>query len=260
MRIIYDNALYRCSTITASTTDSGFNVENLKNNYKSMVHRSSSHTVTYTLNWTTAETITGVALPATNLVDGSTISINGAAATTACLGRTVKFTDGSTQPTYKHFAFGGATKTSFWFSSPITVTQLSIVLNLPTSSGKIDCSTIVCGKAWHSSRTASNGITIGTEDSSQVSLTRTGNTYIDRRFINETMNFNLQYINDDDRRELLHILRTWGTSGFIYVCVFPDNTNPELTQTYSIYGRNTNSQIEYAIHSLYNTSLNITGW
>lgn len=265
MRIIYDNAIDRATTITASSTATGFSASNLRNNLKSSVHRSTSSSVTYTATWSTGETISGIALPATNLLAGDTIgiSLNGGVTTTvqACGNRTVLLLDGTTTPTYQHFGFGGATKTSFWYETPQTgITSLAITLTRVGRSTAIDCSKIVCGNYWQSSRMPSNGILLGSDDNSEITATRTGNLYIDRRYLTETMSFSLQYIDDTDRQNLLNIFRTWGTSGFVYVCVFPDNANPEITQSYSIYGRSTSNQLEYALHSLYNSSLNIAGW
>jgi len=74
------------------------------------------------------------------------------------------------------------------------------------------------------------------------------------------MQFQLQYLSDTDRRNLLQIMRTSASSGLMYICVFPDNTNPEVTQTYSIYGRAQDNNIEYAMFNLYNRSITINSW
>ncbi len=268
LRIIYNNAA-DIATITASTTAAGFSVNNLKSTQKTQVHRSTGNTVAYTLVWSTAQKINAVALPATNLIAGATIRVQlyaeasdtevvaDTGVLTACKNRANIFENTSATPTYVDFGFGGATKTSVWLSRVLTVKKLVITI---TNAHAIDCSRIVCGTYWQSTRQASNGITLDFSDPSDVITTRSGNTYVDRKPISDSMNLNLEYITDEDRVELLDIMRKLGSSGLIFLCVFPDNTNPELTQAYSIYGRSQSNSIQYQLYNLYNTNLTLNSW
>jgi hypothetical protein len=269
LRIIYDNKA-DAATIVASTTGSG-SVDNLKNTQKTSVHRSGGPTVTYTLTWSTAQSINCVALPATNLQASDTIKLElyteAADATAvyetadlkACTGRVTALYNKTTLPTYVDFGFGGATKTSVWLTTTYQVKKLIITLT-STSVAAIDCSRLICGTYWESSRQVNNGIQLGYEDLSEITTTRSGNTYEDRKPISETMQFDLEYISDLDRQQLQKIMRSWGSSALMYFCVFPDNTNPEVTQSYSIYGRSNSNSIQYQFHKYYNTNLDIKGW
>ena len=268
LRIIYNN-IADSATISASSTASGFSAANLKTTQKTSVHRSTTGTVTYTLTWTSAQNISAVALPATNLTAAATIRVQLFAETTdtevigdtgtltACRDRVIELHGNISTPTYKDFGFGGATKTSVWLNRTYIAKKVVITL---TNSTAIDCARIVCGTYWESTRQASNGITLDFSDSSEVTTTRSGNTYVDRKPITDNISLDLAYISDVDRRELLKIMRSWGSNGLVYLCVFPDNTNPELTQSYSIYGRSQNNNIQYQLHSLYNTALTINSW
>lgn len=271
MRLIYNNVADIATTISASNTVAGA-TSNLKNNRKSSVHRAST-SVTYTLTWASAQKINAVALPGTNLVSGSTIQVKlyteatdtvphtlNALPLAAATGRAIVLPGNVLIPDYTHFSIGGATKTSVWFPS-ITSSQTTKKLEiLLTNSNPIDCSRIVCGEYWQPKREVSRGITLGIQDNSEVSTTRSGDTYINTTYTRESLNFSLQYFDDNDRKQLLNIFRTWGANGFVYVCVFPDNDNTELMQTYSIYGRNTELNLQYDIHSIYTTQLNIESW
>jgi hypothetical protein len=269
LRVLYNNLADTAIIAASSNAGTSYGITNVQNIKKTSFHRSSlTNTVTYTLTWFTDQSINAVALPATNLIDGATIRVvlyNSANAVladsttvTACKNKiSLSKTDylGST------FPYTGATKTSIFFpSSYTTVRKVTITLINTNTSMSVDCARIICGNYWEGSRQASNGINIGVVDSSVVSTTRAGDTYVDRRPITETMQFQLQYLNDNDRRTLLDIMRSVGTSGLIYICVFPDNTNSELTQSYSIYGRSQNNSIDYALYSLYNSSLTINSW
>ena len=269
LRVIYDN-IADGATILASTTAAG-SVDNLKNTQKTSVHRSTGATVTYTLTWPTAQKINCVALPATNLQAGDTIKLQlytestdtsavyESATLQACAGRVTTLYNKTTAPTYVDFGFGGATKTSVWLTTTYQVEKLVITLTSNTVSA-IDCARIICGTYWESGRQVNNGIQLGYEDLSEITTTRSGNTYEDRKPITETMQLDLEYLSDTDRQQLQKIMRSWGSSALMYFCVFPDNTNPEITQSYSIYGRSNSNSIQYQFHKYYNTNLDIKGW
>jgi hypothetical protein len=270
LRILYNNVA-DSATITASTTASGFAASNVQNAQKTSVHRSTGGSVVYTLTWTTAQAINGIALPATNLKGNDTIlvqlytestdvtAVASVASTTACLGRSVLLQSGATSTDYTQFSFGGATKTSVWFSTTYNVKKVLISLTSIAGS-QIDCARIVCGEYWEPGRQVDKGIELGFTDQSEVITTRSGNTYVDRKPIVETMNFQLQYLSDADRTTFMKIMRAWGVGGLIYICVFPDNTNPELTQAYSIYGRNQTNTLQYQVYNFYGSSPQITSW
>jgi hypothetical protein len=269
MRLIYNN-LADIATITASNTVAG-TTSNLQNNRKSSVHRAGT-SVTYTLTWASAHVINAVALPATNLVAGSTIQVKlynttgsgsphtqNASAIPAASNRSIILPGNVTAPNYTHFSLGGATKTSVWFPSITTATtqKVEIILN---NTNAMDCSRIVCGKYWEPKRQVSRGITNGIQDSSEVSTTRTGDTYINTTYTRESLNFELQYFDDADRRQLLDIFRSWGSNNYVYISVFPDETNSELMQTYSIYGRNSDLNVQYDVFGLYTSQLSLESW
>ena len=162
-------------------------------------------------------------------------------------------------PTYVDFSFGGATKTSIWLPTTYQLKKLVITLTSTTVTA-IDCARLICGTYWESTRQASNGIQLGYEDLSEITTTRSGNTYEDRKPISETMQFDLEYLPDADRKQLQTLMRSWGSSALIYYCIFPSNTNPELTQSYSIYGRSNSNSLQYQFFSFYNTNLDIKSW
>jgi len=274
LRLIYNNVADK-ATITASSTASGFATANMQNTQKTSVHRSNStSTVTYTLKWTTAQSINSIALPATNLLSGDKIDVVLYAIDTtdaagpvaqfinknACLGRTMILQEGNTTSTYKDFGLGGATKTSLWFTKAHSIQAMQITLTRATVAQQIDCARIVCGQYWEPTRQISRGIDLGTEDQSDITTTRSGNTYVDRKTISDTLNFNIEYINDQDRKTLLQIMRTWGNNGLIYYCLFPDNDNTEYTQAYSIYGRLQNTSLQYQYFGFYSSSIQLISW
>lgn len=268
LRIIYNNVA-DIATITASSTAGGFSVETLKDSQKTSVHRSGNNSVTYTLTWANAQKVSAVALPATNLLDTATIQVNfftntgditpvlSTATFFACKDKIFLSQEPNKAYDYTQFGYSGATKTSVWLANELQVRKVVITL---TNSTSIDCAKIVCGTYWESSRQVSNGITVSFDDASEIVTTRSGNTYVDRKPVFDSMTFDLVYLSEQDRIQLMSIMRGIGSSGLIYVCIFPDNNNPETTQSYSIYGRSASNSIQYQLYNLYNSSLSIKGW
>lgn len=271
LRIIYDNAANRAS-ISASNGPSA-TVANLKNDYKGQVHRSSGTTITYTLTWSSGETIGGVVLPATNLSNIATISaslnvgsvpITNAPAcpnTVLTQWQTSKFANNDLNANI--FAYGGLSKTAIWFNQNYTnCTQL--VITLTDNRGPyIDCARIVCGMWWEPSINASrDGLTVGSVDSTKVTRSDAGDLLADQGFVTDEMSFNLSLLRAEDRDELLKIAKYTGVSKSVAACVFPDtsNTNNAEQQAYLVYGKFDNSNFDYVVKNYYSQNLKITGW
>ena len=274
LRILYNNvadsATISASSTASSTTLNGFAASNMQNAQKTSVHRSTGSTVTYTLIWSTAQDINSIALPATNLKGVDTITVRlfsnspdtadiASISSYACLGRDTLLQSGATTTDYTQFSFGGATKTSIWFNTTYSVRKVTIALT-STAASQIDCARIVCGKYWEPTRQADKGIELGFTDQSEVITTRSGNTYVDRKPITENMSFDLQYLGETDRAEFMKIMRSWGSTGLVYVCVFPDNSNTELTQSYSLYGRLQASALQYQFFNYYSSKVQLNSW
>jgi hypothetical protein len=279
MRIISTNLTDTTSTITASTTTTGFEIANVKSDYKSTFHRSgaATTTVTYTLSWAADQTINAVSLPCTNLTSTATVQVilkNSSAATivdsntiAACTGSPIKSLNAST-PTGNLFQLGVLSKTSVWFPSTYTnVRSLTItVSDTGVAATGIDCARIVCGTYWQPTYNASrDGLDLGITDTSQNSRTDAGDLVSDRGFINDELSLNLGLLTDTDRNNLLQIIRTAGVNRNILVSVFPTDYNasgPNNTteQHYTVYGKRANSSLNYVIQGYSSSNLQITGW
>jgi len=270
LRVIHTNVADLATiSVGINNTAAGFDIKNVQNTKKTSVHRSLASTVNYELKWEgNPQKVSAIALPATNLLDGASISVKlytgvndttaraDSGTLTAAKDRTILIPRNGTYDS-NVFAYNGATKTSVWFNAEYLVEKIIISV---VSGAPVDCARIVCGTYWESSRQVSNGITLGITDNSVITTSRAGDVYADRRPKQETMQFQLQYLSDTDRRKLQQIMNAYGSNGLLFACVFPDNTNPEVTQAYSIYGRSQDNNLEYVLFSLYNSSMTINSW
>lgn len=268
LRVIHNN-LADTATITANTTAGTYAASNMQTDYKSQFHRTTGTTATYTLTWAADQTVSAVVLPCTNLTSAATISVelqnsvNGQIviqnATTAAAG--TQIAQFST-PTGNLFAYGAVTKTGHWFTQAYTNVRKAIITLTDTTNpaGFIDCSRIICGHYWSPTYNASrDGLVVTVSDTSSTTRNDAGDLISEQGFIYDQLQLNLGVLTDTDRDTLLGITRRRGVSQNILVSVFPENrTNNELA--YLVYGKRSNSSINYIVPGFTSTSLEITGW
>ena len=289
MRIISTN-LTDIATVAASSSASGFLIDNVKTDYKSTFHRTAGGTplaVTYTLSWSDAQgaqTVGGISLPCTNLSAAATMRVqlfSNEAGTTAITGGDTGATLiaactsspianlGYASPDGKLFQLGVLSKASIWYPTNLTgVRCVKITLNdtSANTAGYIDCARIVCGSYWQPTYNASrDGLDLNIIDTSQNSRTDAGDLVSDRGFVNDELSLNLGLLTDTDRNNLLQIIRSVGTNRNILVSVFPENfststRNNTTEQHYTVYGKRNNSNLNYVIQGYSSSTMQITGW
>ena len=289
LRLIYDNAVDRATSIIADKTASGFSVESLKNDYKGKVHRSTDKSVKYTITWTGAEpeVVGAVVLPATNLTASATIRIRcyqNANATTAntaiydsgvvyaCPGSNIEDWDWNLPINANAFAFGGLSKTAVWIDntpgipgdnnqSQIACRTLIVELNDPLNTATaIDCARIVAGAYWEPSfNVKKDSLNLTITDTSTTSRNNNGDLLSDRGIIHDHLTFDFSLLNNADKENLTKLLRNVGARKNIVVSIFPEE-NSVREQDYIIYGKRSNSAIGQMFNKFYSHSVEITGW
>lgn len=275
LRIIYDNAADRASSLTASTTNGQLVASHMLTDVKGQSHRQVGTSVTYTLTWGTAQSIGGVCLPATNLSGTSTLRVRLYSDTSctsllgdsgiiyACPGATLELWDWSLPLNANAFAFGGASKTTAWFSSQVgNVRGMKIdLVDTLNTAGYIDCSRIICGTYWEPRHTVQNGsLSIEIADLSTSERTDSGDLLANRSVLHDRMRFDMSYLEEQDRQQFMRIARLAGKSRNIVITVFPDNTNSVLAQDTTVYGKITNFAQTQQFYGFYSMPLEIEGW
>lgn len=270
LRIVYDNAADRAATISASTTSGGLVVSNLQNNHKSKVHRSTGTSVTYTLTWTSSETVGAIILPCTNLSSTATINIklfsDAAGASKVADSGTVLATyfDEVIPPTnVNRFAFGEYSKSSVWFSvQPSNVKSCVItIIDTNNPAGFIDCSRLVIGKYWSPSYNFEPGLTREPVDPSETIRAYSGDTRAQIKPRYEKLSFNFSYLPESDYKELNRILNYVGTTANFAISMLPEyGSNKVLENYYLIYGKRANTSYSYSTHKVYKSQLEIESW
>ena len=259
---VYNNVI-DTSSLTASTTDSG-SANNLKNDIKGLIHRSTGTSVYYEATWGSNQTIGAIVLPATNASVATTVDVkvNGVDVVTGATPFTYSDIDlwGSAASATANDFYKGRISSGYVILPETYTTVTSLRVTLTRADGnKFDISRLVAGRVWRPTRQASNGIKFEKQDNSQITRTNSGNVVLDRGYTYDTMSFDIKYMDETDRTELFKILKMVGSNKFIFVTIFPSLAN-RLSQDYSIYGRIISSPINYDYYNFYTNTVSIESW
>jgi hypothetical protein len=272
LRVIWDNAIDRATSLAASTTAGALAASNMQNDFKGQVHRSTGTSVTYTATWSAGEVIGGVVLPMTNLSSAATIRVRRYADTActnliddsgtvyACPGLTLGMWNWSQPLDANAFPYAGFSKSSVWMT-PQTVYGLVVdLVDTSNAAGYIDCARLIAGNYWESSKNPSYGAKMSVSDTSKSARNDAGDLLSDLGVKYETLNVNLALLSTSDRAYLLRILRSAGTGRNILASVYPDSGNSTLEQDHTIYGKRSNSDISTDFYNQYSNTLQMESW
>jgi hypothetical protein len=249
LRVVYDNAADRASSITASTTAGSLTTANLKTDYKSEIWRSTATTATLTIQWASAEMVGMLALAFCNLTSAATFRVRCYYNATdpspaidktayACPGVDFSNMGWGTEPLgVNAYSYGGGTYGAIWFA---TGTYQKIVLDITDviPAGYIEASRLVCGRYWSPAYNAESGAQVSMVDNSKQERTDAGDLRTDRGTVAKAMSFDLNYLTATDRNSLWNILRGNGTFKPVYVSLLPESTDDQTgEQVYQVYGK-----------------------
>lgn len=275
LRLVYINQADLASTLTASNTSGALSAALMRTDEKGEAHRSTGTSVSYTLTWASNVTIGAVALPATNLSATATVRVRlysdtamttliaDTGTVTACPGLDLATSlwTLTTARNVNSFAYGGASKSSFWFTTqPSTVRACLIdLVDSSNSAGYIDCARIVAGPYWEPAINADYGASYQLVDDTKNSRSDSGSLYSDRGTVSELLVLKLSYLTFEERTQLGKLIRGNGIWKPVFISVFPEDTT-NLEQTYQIYGKRKNAPIDHPFFNTFTAPLEIEGW
>lgn len=273
MRLITDNAVDR-ATVTASTTSGTLVASNVKTDYKTEVHRSTTYVANFTLTWASAEIIGGVALPAVNLTNAATIRIYAYSATSGGVlladSGTIQACPGqrSSHPAWRSgldantFPYGGLSKVCVWFNSNIgSVLRLHVdISDITNPKGYIDTSRIVAGSYWEPTYNMDYGVSFSVNDTTENQRNEAGDLVSDRGVIYDSASLNISMMPASDRATLMALTRNVGKNRNILLSAFPQNADAQLEHDSILYGRLSSNGSSIPYFSTYAAPITIEGW
>lgn len=271
LRIVYDNAANRRSSLVASSTAGSLNANNLLSETKSKVWRSTSTSATLTVEWDTAEFVGVVALPFCNFTATATMRVRGYESKTdteptfdtsdvlCCAYPPLGLWDWGTMPLgVNSYAYGGGAYAVVWF--PITpVEKLAIdITDTANTSGYVEASRLVTGAYWSPENGVNYGARITPADMSKHERTDSGDLKTDRGAMYKALTVDLSMMPAGDRNRLWDIVRGNGMTKPIFFSLRPESDDPAEEQMYQIYGKlSRQSTITYQFINQFNAPLEI---
>jgi len=263
MFIIAANAVQTAS-LSATTTASGFDVNNIANDFKSSGWRSTATTAqTITFTWGSGQTVSGLGIGFSNLMAGSTVQLK--VYTLVGDGSPV-YDTGALDVSFSYdapkgfstigltsYAFGGGSYFSTLFATQTLEKAELIVTSAGNPDGYIEISNVVLGNAFTPERGASFGAQISQEDNTSSVRSDGGDPIIDRGTKNKLITFNLGSLTQTDKQVLDGITRRNGTSDPVFLSAHQNDNSAEGVVSYTILGRFKESpsiiNFSYELHS-----------
>lgn len=276
LRVVYNNSADR-AVLSASSTAGTCVASNLQTDFKSEVWRSvytanSVQQETITMTWAVGEIIGMVALAFCSLSSTASFRIKAYNlstdttpaydATKLCCpaARFDEFYWGTEPLGANAYSYGGGTYAVMWIP-PNAYQKIELIITDSNPLGYIEASRLVCGTYWSPKYTAEQGATIGVIDNSKQERTDAGDLRTDRGTVHKTMNFDLNFLTEQDRNSLYNILVGNGLFRPLYISLIPEEAAGQDQigeQVFQIYGKLArSSSIRYQLINQFSTQLEL---
>lgn len=275
LRIVTANAIDGATISASSTASELLTADNLKLPYKTLVHRASGTSVTYTVSLPGTQKIGMVGLAFTNLSPSATIEV----------GSWPSWTDFTVDPPVVHmgttgpqtaaagqigaagfesttgvnsFTYGGGKYASVYFGHQ-DLSSFTITINDPGNpDGYVEVGNIIAGDWWTPSRNASYGSSATVVDLTKNERTEAGDLLSSRGPRSRKLNLVFNDFDAADRDAIWALMRYNGLSRPFFASLFPEDGNRAAEQAFQIYGKlSTLSALTCANYSSYSTSMEI---
>lgn len=127
---------------------------------------------------------------------------------------------------------GGGKYVAAYITLPAAATTFTIAF-----SKTVKVSRFIIGNYWSPTYNTSFGVQVGYEDLSTTERLQGGDLYTTLGPRYKTINFELSYLTDTDKFKLFDIIKLIGKSRPMFISIFPQDTDKEKEQMYSIYGK-----------------------
>jgi hypothetical protein len=224
----------------AATQVGGSATANSLNDYKSQFDTGTSFTIT------------------TSALTGPIAVVAMLTETTGAVTMTVTGQSGVTESTTSSFTgqtvgYGGGKYIVKYYTLASSTTSFTV-----TFSSSVKVSKFIVGNYWSPKYNTNFGVQVGYEDATTSERLQSGDLYTTISPRNKTLQFDLQYMDESDKFQLFDIYKSVGKTKPVFVSVFPQDTDQQKEQMYSIYGKfNTLSNISYIMYSIYSSSLQL---
>lgn len=265
LRILYQNLADK-ATIGSSIAPIGVtSLANLKSDPKSLVCRTTGTSVTFTVTLATPSIIGGVILPFCNLTSTATINVTlNTGFTTgtiaACPYQNLGAWDWGALPLgVNGYSYGGGTYARAWFSQASCSSLTITITDTANTEGYLEFSRMIVGPYWSPRYNTSFGLSATPKDLSVHERSESGDLVTTRGVKFNSINFDLKWLNDSDRHQLISILKGSGMYKPMLISLFPDNSEDwAKEQSFMVYGKLPQlNDLSHPIFGIYSTQIQI---
>lgn len=257
IRIVWDNAADRAA-IAASSEAGNLFASNLRTNLKSKVWRGSSPSEGLVLTWPDPEPVDVVVLAFNNMTAQATMRVRGYTQTISPI-PVFDTGDVECQPPaplgafgwggpfgenfYERggaslFAYGYGAYAVVWIPGGHAVRKLEILVNDPDNpDGYIEAGRLIVGPYWTPLHNFSFGHSVSFPELTQNKRSEAGDLRGERGAKWRRIDFDLQYMDEEDRSMMLRMLRRAGLSQPLFISLFPENEDAAKEQSYQLFGK-----------------------
>lgn len=260
VRAIVNNLTLNAS-ISATTTATGFSVNNLKTADKSEVWRSTAITKQeLTFTWGAPQSVSGVGIAFSNLIAGSIVRVKFytlAADPSQILNTEIVTMNYAPDPPagystigYISFPYGGGNYYSTFFE-PISVEKIVIELTSPSNpDGYIEVSSVVIGPALRFTSGVDYGATLEFEERSQHSRSAAGDLRVTRGTQNKILNLTMGKLTPSDNTLINTLNRGVGKNQPVFLSALSDSATESKKNMWQVYGKiDSDMDFSYASHN-----------
>lgn len=267
--IIPEN-LIDSATLAASSTESGYDLENVKLDRKLLTWRSTDANLqTITITWADTQLLSAVGIAFSNLVKDSVVQVKfytlpGDSSPAYDSGQlTIDFAysppAGFDTLNSSTFAYGGGSYFSHLFAST-QGRKLEIELTNSLSADTfIEVSRLIAGSAYTPECGAEYGANVSYDDNTKVRISGAGESVSKRGSSHKIISFSMGALEPLSRRGFAEVLKNRGASSPVFLSAYENSPEPEERNSFIVYGR-INAGVGLALTDFNNhsTTLNIT--
>lgn len=231
LRILYNN---KVTQVNSSATAKSLN------DYKSQFDTGTTFTVT------------------TSSVSGPVAVVAMLTESTGSVTMTVTGQTGVTEATTSSFTgqtpgYGGGKYIAKYFTLAAGTTSFTV-----TFGTAVKVSKFLVGNYWSPKYNTGYGMQVGYADATSFERLQSGDLYSINAPRNKTLQFDLQYMDESDKFQLFDIIKSIGKTKPLFISLFPQDTDQQKEQMYSIYGRLASPpNIGYVTYTMYSSSLQL---
>lgn len=267
LRIISDN-LADAATLTASTTSGSLAASNLLTDYKNEVHRATGTSVTYTLTWASAQTISAVVLAHANYTSSATMRVRvytntgdaspalDTGARACCASSRAGLWPMSSSGA-NSYAYGWGAYARSYFAATVGRKVVVDIADSTNAAGYVEASRLIAGAYWSPAFNASYGVKVSTKSNTKHTRTDAGDLRTEIRPLSREIAFDLALMRATDRGTLFAILRSVGMVRPVFLSVYPEHSDASLEAAHSIWGKLDDTTISNQGFGLFSAPLKI---